>query len=42
MDYSVAVIPVTKASKDIDTFNKDYKPLNETDCKNWEACKSNS
>ncbi|KAI9779264.1 MAG: hypothetical protein M1839_007516 [Geoglossum umbratile] len=37
MDYSVAVIPVTKANKDIDKFNKDYKPLNETDCKNWEA-----
>ncbi|KAI9769988.1 MAG: hypothetical protein M1840_003699 [Geoglossum simile] len=37
MDYSVAVIPVTKANKDIDKFNKDYKPLNKIDCENWEA-----
>ena len=40
MDYSVAVIPVTKADKSIDTFDEDYNPLNEVDQKNWEACKS--
>lgn len=37
MDYSAAVIPVTKADKNVDTFNSDYKPLNEIDRKNWEA-----
>lgn len=40
MDYSVAVIPVTKADKSIDTFDEGYNPLNEVDQKNWEACKS--
>lgn len=40
MDYSVAVIPVTKADKSLDLFDHDYQPLNETDRKNWEACKS--
>lgn len=40
MDYSAAVIPVTKASKIIDKFDNGYKPLNEVDRKNWEACKS--
>lgn len=38
MDYSAAVIPVTTANKEIDVFDKDYEPLNETDQKNWEAC----
>lgn len=33
MDYSAAVIPVTKADKNVDTFNSDYKPLNEIDRK---------
>lgn len=42
MDYSAAVIPVTTANKEIDTFDKDYEPLNETDRKNWEACEYNS
>jgi amidase len=40
MDYSAAVIPVTKASKIIDKFDKEYEPLNAVDRKNWEACKS--
>ena len=40
MDYSVAVIPVTKADKLVDVFDNDYQPMNETDRKNWEACKS--
>jgi amidase len=39
MDYSAAVIPVTKADKRVDTFKADYKPLNEIDQKNWEACR---
>ena len=38
MDYSVAVIPVTKADKSIDRFDRDYEPLNDIDRKNWEAC----
>jgi len=39
MDYSAAVIPVTKADKLIDTFDDDYEPLNDVDRKNWKACK---
>jgi amidase len=42
MDYSAAVIPVTTANKEIDVFDKDYEPLNETDRKNWEACEYSS
>ncbi len=38
MDYSAAVMPVTKADKSLDTFDNDYKPLNDEDRKNWEAC----
>ncbi|MCJ1377476.1 hypothetical protein MMC17_000571 [Xylographa soralifera] len=37
MNYSACVIPVTKANKNIDVFDHDYKPLNDTDRKNWEA-----
>ncbi|CZR51505.1 related to general amidase [Phialocephala subalpina] len=37
LDYSAAVIPVTKADKNVDTFNSEYEPLNEVDRKNWEA-----
>lgn len=40
LNYSVCVIPVSTANKDIDVFDKGYRPLNETDRKNWEACKS--
>lgn len=39
VDYSAVGIPVTKADKTIDKFDNDYSPLNETDRKNWEACK---
>lgn len=39
MNYSVVVIPVTKADKDIDTFDDSYKPLNDLDEMNWKACK---
>ena len=42
MDYSVAVIPVTKADKSIDLFDNDYTPLNEKDKRNWQSCKSMS
>jgi amidase len=40
MDYSAAVIPVTKADKRVDTFNQNYEPLSDIDRKNWAACKS--
>lgn len=33
------MIPVTKADSQIDLFDHDYKPLNEKDKKNWQACK---
>jgi amidase len=38
MDYSAVVIPVTKADKAIDKPDPDYKPLNDLDAKNWDAC----
>ncbi|KAL8885963.1 MAG: hypothetical protein Q9215_006264 [Flavoplaca cf. flavocitrina] len=37
LDYSAAVIPVTRADKSVDTIDHDYQPLNEVDRKNWEA-----
>ncbi|KAI9668914.1 MAG: hypothetical protein M1829_005226 [Trizodia sp. TS-e1964] len=37
LDYSVAVIPVTRASKALDKFDSEYSALNEIDRKNWEA-----
>jgi hypothetical protein len=39
MDYDASVIPVTKADKTLDTFIEYYKPLNEIDQLNWEACR---
>jgi amidase len=38
MDYSAVVIPVTKADKSQDKADDSYKPLNELDAQNWEAC----
>lgn len=38
MDYSVVVIPVTRADQEVDLPDPSYTPLNETDRKNWEAC----
>ncbi|OCL12926.1 general amidase [Glonium stellatum] len=37
LDYSSVCIPVTHADKTIDIFREDYRPLNPTDYKNWEA-----
>ncbi|XXH00561.1 hypothetical protein Hte_006909 [Hypoxylon texense] len=37
MNYSVVVIPVTKADKNVDTFDDSYTPLNDTDELNWKA-----
>ena len=39
LDYSVTVIPVTKADQNVDKADPDYKPLNDVDAKNWNACK---
>lgn len=39
LNYSVVVIPVTKADKRVDLVDKTYEPLNVTDKLNWEACK---
>jgi amidase len=38
-NYSVVVIPTIRADAKIDVFNDSYKPLGDTDRKNWEACK---
>ncbi|KAI0882064.1 amidase [Annulohypoxylon maeteangense] len=37
LNYSVAVIPVTKVDKVQDPVNDDYRPLNKKDEKNWKA-----
>jgi hypothetical protein len=42
LNYSAVVIPVTKADKELDKRTKEYnsyKPISDTDRKNWEACK---
>ncbi|KAK6219342.1 hypothetical protein LQW54_002330 [Pestalotiopsis sp. IQ-011] len=37
MNYSAAVIPVTRTDKDVDVLDKDYQPSSDLDRKNWEA-----
>ncbi|KAI0816216.1 amidase signature domain-containing protein [Xylaria sp. FL0064] len=37
LNYSVVVIPVTKADKLIDTVDSSYQPSSDLDRKNWEA-----
>lgn len=37
MNYSVVVIPVTKADKDIDVLDDSYNPTNDMDRRNWSA-----
>ncbi|KAL9625230.1 MAG: hypothetical protein Q9160_000632 [Pyrenula sp. 1 TL-2023] len=37
LDYTSVVVPVTKADKNVDRGNDDYKPINDIDKKNWEA-----
>jgi hypothetical protein len=39
MNYSAAVIPVTKADKKIDVVDHAYQPIDENDRTNWVACK---
>jgi amidase len=38
LDYSVTVIPVTKAHQNVDKADPDYKPLNDVDAKDSNAC----
>jgi amidase len=42
VDYTIVVIPVTRADQSIDKFDPDYVPVGELDKKNWEACASTS
>ncbi|KAI1303986.1 amidase signature domain-containing protein [Xylaria venustula] len=37
LNYSAVVIPVTKADKQIDTFDSSYQPSSDLDQRNWEA-----
>ncbi|KAI2465553.1 amidase [Annulohypoxylon bovei var. microspora] len=37
LNYSVAVIPVTKVDKTLDPFDHSHQPLNKKDEKNWKA-----
>ncbi|KAG8159868.1 hypothetical protein KVR01_010505 [Diaporthe batatas] len=37
LNYSVAVIPVTKADKSLDPIDTNYKPRGKADRSNWEA-----
>jgi amidase len=39
LDYTASVVPVTTVDKNIDVVDKDYKPLNEVDQKNYDRCK---
>ena len=39
LNYTSAVIPVTKADKSQDPFDKRYKPRNDLDKRVWESCK---
>ncbi|KDB20646.1 hypothetical protein H109_07399 [Trichophyton interdigitale MR816] len=36
LDYSVSVVPVTKADKNVDIADPDYEPISELDKANWE------
>ena len=38
MNYSAAVMPVTKADKAVDVVDPSYEPLSEVDKMNWDAC----
>lgn len=38
LNYSAAVIPVTKADKAIDVADASYLPLNNVDKLTWDAC----
>ncbi|KAL0471511.1 amidase signature domain-containing protein [Neurospora intermedia] len=37
LNYSAAVIPVTKADRGVDGVDETYRPVNEVDRANWEA-----
>ncbi|KAK5454293.1 hypothetical protein LTS15_006293 [Exophiala xenobiotica] len=37
LDYSAAVVPVTRADRNVDIFDESYKPFNDLDEKNWKG-----
>ena len=39
LDYTSCVLPVTTADKNIDTVNKDFKPISQLDQSIWDTCK---
>lgn len=39
LDFTSAVLPVTKADKNVDVAHGDFKPLTPNDEVNWRACK---
>jgi amidase len=39
LNYSAAVIPVTKADRNIDVVDHTYQPIGDEDRKNWIACR---
>jgi len=40
LDYSSAIVPVTKVDKNVDKDYTDFKPVSETDAKTQATCKS--
>lgn len=36
LDYTSVVFPVTKVDKNIDTFDDQYRPINEADKQAWQ------
>ena len=40
LDYTSCVLPVTIVDKNVDTVNKDFKPINDLDQAVWDTCKS--
>lgn len=40
LNYSVVVIPVTKADKRLNPIDRDYNPRGKSDRSNWETYKS--
>lgn len=38
LNYSAAVIPVTKADRGVDAVDEAYEPVNKVDRANWETC----
>jgi hypothetical protein len=39
LNYTAAVIPVTKADESVDILDNTYQPISDLDRANWDACK---